>query len=163
MIRGVWLMCALWLCACGKDDSFDPAPPASPCGAPTGAVQRVLDGDTIELSDATKIRYLQVNTPEIAHAADEVSECFGDDAKAFNESLVAGQTVTLEYDVGCTDRYGRTLAFVSVDGRMVNKLLVERGYGRVLIIEPNLKYADEFRALEAEAQAQSAGLWGACE
>ncbi len=163
MTRDLLLLCGLWLCACGKDASSEPSEPVSPCGAHSGVVQRVLDGDTIELSDATKIRYLQVNTPEISHAADEVAECFGDDAKAFNESLVAGQTVTLEYDVGCTDRYGRTLAFVSVDGRMVNKLLVERGYGRVLIIEPNLKYADEFRALEAEAQAQSAGLWGACE
>ena len=106
--------------------------------------------------------YLLVDTPEIAHNASEDACCFSDEARLFNESLVLGQAVTLEYDQQCQDMYGRTLAYVSLGERMVNRLLVERGYARVEIIAPNGKYADDFKALEASAKAANAGLWGAC-
>jgi hypothetical protein len=46
---------------------------------------------------------------------------------------------------------------------MVNFILVERGYGKVLLIAPNLSLASEFESLEALAIEQSAGIWGACE
>ena len=36
----------------------------SPCGATEATVTRVVDGDTIELDDGRKIRYLLVDTPE---------------------------------------------------------------------------------------------------
>lgn len=136
--------------------------PASRCGARTGVVLRVLDGDTIELESGVIVRYLLVDAPEIAHSASEVAECFGDEAKQANSQLVIGAKVELEYDVACEDRFGRTLAHVSVGDRMVNRTLIERGYARVLVIPPNDRYAEEFEALEAAAESRNAGLWGAC-
>lgn len=123
---------------------------------------RVIDGDTIELEGGLKIRYLLVDTPEIAHSVDEVSECFGDEARAQNTTLVLGKDISLEYDAECKDRFGRTLAYVYVGERMINEVLVERGYARVLVIKPNEKYADDMRALEDHAESTGAGLWGAC-
>jgi micrococcal nuclease len=151
----VLLACAA---ACGGED---PAP-ESPCGESSGTVARVLDGDTIELEDGRHIRYLLVDTPEIAHNASETAECFGDEARAFNVSFVDGQEISMSFDEECTDRYDRTLAYVSVDGTMVNELLLERGYATLLVIPPNEKLADEFAALEASAREAGAGLWGVC-
>ena len=141
------------------------APPeegASPCGPVEGVVVRVLDGDTVDLASGIRLRYLLVDAPEIAHNASEDTCCFGDESRLFNESLVLEESVGLEYDEECQDRYGRTLAYVKVGDRMVNRILVERGYARVEVFPPNQKYEVELRALEESAKAASAGLWGAC-
>ena len=134
------------------------------CGPSQGTVARVLDGDTIELESGEKIRYLMVDTPEISHNAGEVAECFADEAKQFNIDLVDGQVVTLRYDTECTDRYDRLLAYVSLDDREINSLLVERGFACVLHIPPNGDARKtEFQTLESQAKQQDRGLWGACE
>ena len=133
----------------------------SPCGASEAKVTRVVDGDTIELDDGRKIRYLLVDTPEttLGH-----NDCFGSDAVQFNTDLVLNKTVSLKYDVECTDRYGRTLAYVTVDGQEVNSLLVQRGYGCVLHISPDgdSRY-EEFMALQLDAMRARRGLWGVCD
>ena len=134
------------------------------CGPSEGVVARVLDGDTIELESGEKIRYLMVDTPEISHNSSEVAECFADEAKQFNEDLVAGQTVSLVYDIECTDRYDRLLAYVSIGDREINALLVERGFACVLHIPPNgADRKTEFQTLENLAKQDNRGLWGACE
>jgi micrococcal nuclease len=129
------------------------------CGPATGVVASVTDGDTIELQSGEKIRYLMVDTPE---TSGEV-ECYGVEARDFNRSLVHGQTVELRYDVDCTDRFDRLLAYVTVDGREVNRLLVERGFGCVLHIPPNGDdVVDDYQSLETTARDAKRGLWGAC-
>lgn len=148
-------MAAMLVTAAGCSGSED-----GRCGPSSGTVARVVDGDTIELESGEKIRYLMVDTPE---STTEV-ECYGPEAKEFNASLVEGKEVELTYDVDCTDRFDRTLAYVTVGDREVNALLVERGFGCVLYIPPNGEdRADEFESLEAVAEAENRGLWGACE
>lgn len=131
----------------------------STCGPTRATVARVIDGDTIELTDGSRVRYLLVDTPE----STSEQECFGAEAKAFNESLVAGTQVSLTYDVECRDRFDRLLAYVSVDGREVNALLLERGYACVLYIPPNgSDRVTAYTDLADAAAAAGAGLWGAC-
>jgi micrococcal nuclease len=81
----------------------------------------------------------------------------------FNTDLVLNKTVTIDYDVECTDRFARTLAYVSVGGQEVNKLLLERGYACLLHIPPNGDdRVAEYKALEDAAKSANRGLWGAC-
>lgn len=136
------------------------APPTgSDCGPSRGVVARVVDGDTIELESGERIRYLLVDTPESTTS----TECFGEEARAFNASIVEGEEVGLSYDIECRDRFDRLLAYVTVGDRDVNALLVERGYACVLFIAPNgAERRDAYEALEAAAQASGAGHWGAC-
>ena len=89
----------------------------SPCGASEAKVTRVVDGDTIELDDGRKVRYLLVDTPETTSGH---NDCYGSNAVTFNTDLVLNKTVQLSYDVECTDRYGRTLAYVIVDGWLIS-------------------------------------------
>jgi len=142
------------LAACGGSGD-------SECGVTESTVARIVDGDTIELDGGERIRYLMVNTPETTGGK---NECFGTNAVQFNTDLVLGKRVTLDYDVECEDMFGRTLAYVTVDGVEVNTELVKRGFACVLHIPPNGNdRADEFEALEDEAQAQNRGLWGQCD
>lgn len=129
------------------------------CGPAAGRVADVIDGDTIRLESGERIRYLLVDTPE---DTTEV-ECFGPEATRFNADLVGGAAIDLTYDQECTDDYDRVLAYVAVEGREVNSLLVERGFGCALYIPPNGDdRREEFESLEAEARADRRGLWAAC-
>ena len=132
------------------------------CGKSTGLVTRIIDGDTVELKDGRKIRYLHVNTPEISRSESGEDECFSQQAKEINRQLVLDKVVNLEYDLNCFDRFKRTLAFVSIEDRMINKILVERGYGELMIISPNVKHQEEFELLEEKARDTDAGIWGRC-
>lgn len=133
----------------------------SECGPSSAVVTRVVDGDTVELEDGTKIRYLMVNAPETTQGHDD---CYGQNAVTFNTDLVLNKTVDLTYDVECQDRYGRTLAYVSVGGVEVNSLMLERGYACLLHIPPDGDdRLDELKALETAAKTAKRGLWGACD
>lgn len=131
------------------------------CGPSSAVVMRVIDGDTVELADGTRVRYLLMDAPETTLGHDD---CFGSNAVEFNTSLVMGKTIDLVYDEQCTDMYGRLLAYISVDGTDVNATMVQRGYACVLYIPPDGKDRyDEFKMYQADAKANLRGAWGACD
>ncbi|MGI8461319.1 MAG: thermonuclease family protein [Solirubrobacterales bacterium] len=128
-------------------------------------VERVIDGDTIEVSlggEEEDVRYIGIDTPESV-APGEPVECFGKAASRENERLVGGETVRLVFDAERRDDYGRLLAYVYVDELFVNAKLVETGFARTLEIAPNTTQAERLNRLEAEAGSEGLGLWGACE
>ena len=78
----------------------------------------------------------------------------------YMDRLLSDQTVYLEYDVSTSDRYGRTLAYVYLsDGRMVEDILLEEGYARLMTIQPNSKYAEHFKMIESKAKKNEKGYW----
>jgi micrococcal nuclease len=52
-------------------------------------------------------------------------QCYGPEASAFTKRHLEGRRVTLERDVEQRARYGRFLAYVTVDGRRFNDELIE--------------------------------------
>ncbi|MBE4746933.1 thermonuclease family protein [Corallococcus sp. ZKHCc1 1396] len=152
MLRGGFGLLISLLLACGGEEGA--------CGPVTGVVTQVIDGDTVVLQDGERIRYLLADTPETTRGH---HDCFGEEAAAFNRSLVEGRTVRLRDAEACTDRFGRRLAYVSVDGHDVNALLVERGYACTLFVPPaGTSRRGEFEALEVEARRARRGMWGRC-
>lgn len=144
---------ALALAGCG--------PTESKCGPSTAEVDFIVDGDTVQLMDGTRVRLLLVDTPETTQGK---NDCWGQEAKAFTTSQLAGKTVSLSYDeAACTDRFGRTLAYVKADGVDVNAELVKRGLACFLYVSPGgAARQDEFATWEAEAKTNRTGMWGAC-
>lgn len=133
----------------------------APCGPSDGVVERVIDGDTIVLASGEHVRYLLVDAPETTNGH---HDCFGANATQLNSDLVLGKSITLAYDVECTDRYGRLLAYVAVGGVDVNALLVQRGYACVLHVPPDGDArAADFKRYQADAKANLRGLWSACD
>ncbi len=127
----------------------------------TGAVTRVVDGDTIHVDVAgadTTVRLIGIDTPE-------TGEPFAAEATAELTGLVGGKTVRLEYGVTHTDQYGRTLAYVwFTDGdvwEMANETMLLVGLATLYTVPPNIKYTESFQNDQALAEQQSAGMWGA--
>ena len=64
-------------------------------------------------------------------------------------------------DAECTDRYGRTLAYVKVDGVELNQELITRGMACYLYVKPGGQArSEEFATYEAEAKTNRVGMWG---
>jgi len=125
------------------------------------AVRRVIDGDTIELVDGRRVRYIGVNTPETVDPRKPV-ECFGREASDENKRLVEGRLVQLEKDVSETDKYGRLLRYVYVGTIFVNDYLVRQGFARVETVSPDVRYADQFVSAQHDARDNNRGLWTSC-
>lgn len=118
----------------------------------TVLVTRIIDGDTIELEDGTRVRLLGIDTPESGQCASEQST-------AATSGLVLNKSVELETDIQLKDRYNRTLAHIFVDGVHVNEELVKAGWATVLTIPPNVKYVDKLLKAQQGARARSLGIW----
>ncbi|QQZ64497.1 thermonuclease family protein (plasmid) [Paenibacillus sonchi] len=125
-------------------------------------VTAVTDGDTftVKMPDGKKekIRLLLVDTPETKHP-DKPVQPFGPEASAYTTKILKGQTVELEFDVAQRDKYGRLLAYVYIGDKMLNELLLEKGYARVVVFQPNVKYVEQFRKIQKKAQAAKLGIW----
>lgn len=130
------------------------------CGPTSGVVDRVIDGDTVLLESGERVRYILVDTPEITAGK---NECWGAEASDYNQMLVEGRTIDIEYDQECEDQYERLLAYVSVDGLEVNRALLVGGFACILHIPPNgdAKFA-EYQALEDAAKQAGEGMWSEC-
>ena len=128
-------------------------------------VEKVSDGDTIKVvfPDGTKetVRLIGLDTPETHHPTKPVG-CFGPEAENYSRNKLDGKRVELEYDIERTDKYGRTLAYVYLNGKRFNDELISLGFAKILSIEPNTKYAREFTQLEVSARKSNLGLWGYC-
>lgn len=124
-------------------------------------VTRVIDGDTIELADGRRVRYIGIDTPEIVDPRKPV-ECFGKESSEENRRLVDSKTVRLEKDVSDTDTYRRLLRYVFVDDQMVNESLVRGGFAHSSTYPPDIKYQDRLQQAEQEARDNKSGLWGSC-
>lgn len=122
---------------------------------------RVIDGDTIELADKRRVRYIGIDAPETVDPRKPV-QCFGHEASKENKRLVEGKTVRLEKDVSETDQYGRLLCYVYVGDIFVNDYLVRQGFAHLDTVPPDVKYAERLREAQTEAQDSNRGLWSGC-
>ncbi|MET3602100.1 thermonuclease family protein [Martelella mangrovi] len=86
----------------------------------------VYDGDTIKIS-GQRMRLLDIDTPEISKPRCSYEEKVGYQARDRLRALI-GQAGTVEIiDSGTTDKYGRNLIHVEVDGRDAGQILVREG------------------------------------
>lgn len=152
---------------CGSGEGPPPTPAPASGNLPAGVdvvVQKVVDGDTLEVSGGERVRLIGIDTPETLDPNRPVG-CFGQEASRFTATIVPpGTSVRLVGDAEQRDRYGRLLAYVyrGPDGLFVNAELLRRGYAQLLTIPPNIAHADEFATLARHAREGSQGLWSAC-
>ena len=92
------------------------------------------DGDTCTSGTGEKIRLACIDTPELrGKRADPVP---AETARDYLRELVVGRKVTIRRIT--TDRYGRTVAELFVDGSNVQQQLVASGYASIF-----WRYADQ--------------------
>lgn len=124
-------------------------------------VARVIDGDTIELVDGRKVRYIGIDSPEMGDSR-KATACFAAEAAEENRKLVEGKTVRLVSDVSETDHYGRLLRYVYTSDVFVNDSLVRQGFANVATFPPDVAYQEQFLESQREAREQGRGLWDKC-
>ena len=93
---------------------------------PTCAVARVIDGDTVDLicdGAAFRARLTGFDTPETYEPACAAEAALGRQATERLRQMVADADL-VEADIGGTDRYGRRLVALRLDGRDVSRRLI---------------------------------------
>lgn len=122
-------------------------------------VRAVLDGDTFELMDGTKVRLKGVDAPEVAHEGKGKAKFWSAEATAALEAMVKDKPIYLVGREDEKDEYGRRLAYVYVgDGVLVQRELVRHGHGKALLHYEFL-FEKEFADLERAAAKRGEGLW----
>jgi endonuclease YncB( thermonuclease family) len=124
----------------------------------SGQVVDIVDGDTIDLDDGTRIRLAIVDTPEVYGGY----ETCGPEASDFTGRWAAGQRVVVYRPTGApaNDRFGRTVGEVVrlTDGSSLNVALAAAGLATV-----DERFTSEDRDLAARARtAQDAAADPGC-
>ena len=132
--RRAALLIALALVACLVDDvhSEDRVQPRAHGARVSVDPSRVSidDGDTLEIrwsrGDAEVVRILGIDTPETRHLEHDIpyAQPFGEEARRFATESFAEATRVELLRSATLDPYGRTLAYVFVDGRNYSVLAV---------------------------------------
>lgn len=125
-------------------------------------ISRIIDADTVEVlfrGDTVDVRLLLIDAPETVHPELPVGK-WGPEAAAFARAAVSGKWVLLEYDGPKWDAYGRLLAYLWVDGSMLNELLLQEGLAEVrYVYNPPYKYYDVFVEAQKRAMERRKGIW----
>lgn len=113
---------------------------AAPVAAEQYKINRVIDGDTVEIAvdflpdplpPKLSIRVLGIDTPEKAPRAQcEAEAKKAAEASAFTKSAVA-LAQTIEVEIKSWDKYGgRVLGHVLLDGHSLSEMLIGAGLAR---------------------------------
>lgn len=145
--------------------------------AVTAEVVGVVDGDTVlvryENGSRDRVRLMGIDTPETGGPAHPEKfdgipntsksrqwlRTWGDRATNATRARLEGRTVRLVLDetLPIRDFHGRLLAYIYVDGTLVNWELVREGYATVF--PADFVERDRFTAAENDARQHRRGLW----
>lgn len=120
-------------------------------------VQSVYDGDTLTLSDGTKVRLAFVNTTEL-----RPGEAWSAEARDAAAALVLGREVDIVGD-GVRDRYGRLVASVRVGNVDLAERLVQLGLAHVFVVPPETANVGTLLGLQQVARSAGLGLWSSIQ
>ena len=73
--------------------------------------------------------------------------------------LKKAKKIQIQYDGNKTDKYGRKLAWIWVDGKLLQDKLVKKGYARVYYIYGKYKYTNILQKSEKKARKKKLGIW----
>ena len=132
----------------------------APGSAALVQVARIHDGDTLTLSSGEKVRFLQIDTPELSPA-----ECYGAQAHKALVDILGKSSITLESDSASDDKdkFGRILRYVKVGKVNINLKLVEIGAATPYFYKGEKgKYSSQLLKAAQNAKAKKIGLWKFC-
>jgi len=153
-LAGAFFVSAIWLSGA---QAFCPAP----IELESVTVQRVVDGDTLRLSDGRSVRMIGLNTPELGKQG-RSDEPFAVVARKRLEALVAASDgrVGLLPGKESKDHYGRTLAHVyGADGANLEAQMLAEGLGFHVGVAPNVDLVSCQQAAERSARQAGLGIW----
>ena len=125
-------------------------------------IEKVIDGDTLRLSNGKLVRFIGVNTPEIDHQYGN-SQPFADRARQYLQAKVSRFKGNLVLAMGSEkrDRHGRLLAHIFTPrGQNIQADILLNGFGVWIVVPPNLRFLDCYQQNEKKARSEKRGVWG---
>ncbi len=123
---------------------------------------KCTDGDTAHFDFNGKdktIRFLAIDTPETVKPNTPVQP-YGKEASDYTCGMLKdADNIVLEFEEEKTDKYGRLLAWIFVDGELLQKQLVENGLAKVAYLYGNYRYTDVLKEAEKIAKRKKIGVW----
>lgn len=131
---------------------------------PKGKVTEVVDGDTLMLDNGIVVRLIGMQAPKLALGRPGFEDWpLGDTARQHLTALTLNRQVRLRYGGEETDRYGRALAHVFVEGEAspvwAQGAIVGAGMARVYSFPDNRACLAELFAAERDARLKRLGIW----
>ena len=123
-----------------------------------------VDGDTAWFNlngEKVKFRFLGIDTPESVHPKKSV-ELYGKDASEYTCNMLTNATkLEIEYDENSDkmDKYNRHLAWIWVDGILLEQNLISIGYAQVAYIYGDYKYTKDLCLEQEKAIINKEGIW----
>jgi endonuclease YncB( thermonuclease family) len=115
----------------------------------TFQISRVVDGDTVRLTNGATLRLIGINTPE-------KNMPLFNQAKNFLTILIQNKEVQIQ-SFGI-DKYGRTLAFIFLNDKNINTQILQQGLATLYCYE-NDPCLDELKQAEEFARINQKALW----
>lgn len=123
---------------------------------------KCVDGDTARFyidGKEEKVRFLAIDTPESVKVNTPI-EPYGKEASDFTCSLLSeANDITLEFEEDKYDKYDRMLAWVFVDGKLLQEELLKEGYAQVKYVYDDYKYINRIKKAQVEAKRLHKGIW----
>ncbi len=125
---------------------------------------RCVDGDTFKIkvnNEEKFVRMLAIDTPESVKDKEKI-EYYGKESSEYTcKKLTNAKTIELEYDSNSNkeDKYGRLLAWVFVDNKLLQDILVSNGYAKVAYLYDDYKYTNTLIKSQELAQSKDLGIW----
>ena len=127
-------------------------------------LDKCIDGDTARFvikGEVKTVRFLSINAPEIEHD-DVLEEFYGIESSRYVcNRLENADIIKLQYDSKSDkiDKYDRVLAWVFVDGKLLQEDLVRNGYAEVKYVYDDYLYSSSLKDLEVNAKSMKLGMW----
>lgn len=121
-------------------------------------IGKILSNDSFEIivgDHIEQVTFLSLDVVDINH------EVLGDTVHNYlDDQLSASAEVSLSFDQEMRNESGQLQAIVQLkDGSKLNEVLLETGYAKVLIVEPNIKMENVYKKHEQLAKSTKAGIW----
>ena len=126
---------------------------------------KCVDGDTayfIYKGESTKFRFLSIDTPESTTKVEK----YGKEASEFTcNALKQADLIEIEFedDSSKVDKYDRYLAYIFVDGDLLQKKLLYNGLAKLKYDKKTYKYENELIEAETHAKENFIGIYSTKE
>lgn len=125
---------------------------------------KCVDGDTAIFNingTKTRVRFLAIDTPESVKPDTDIQK-YGKNASEYScNRLTNAKEITLEYDNKSDnkDKYDRTLAWVWIDGSLLEEELLKIGYAKIKYVYSNYSYLERLNSAQKIAKEKKLGIW----